>query len=1048
MSRLFYFQSDPPGRTVLTRGIGVQTIRSFDSPKLKLLLPVPGIFGIQPVAALTATVMKVEDRCIIFSGISANGSPLDYNLVIRWSHHDAFYFNANRALSNTHPLDELLAANIPMDEVVITAQIVDPADINAVERSRELRFRILPNILGDPVPDPALYNLRVGDDIAPVFSVGDMPVPVRGLSVTIPTKRSFFNGAAAFKATNLQGESISPKFTLVNVSQPDSPPVPREQYVTPPDFSIHGLILSNVILGGGVTLGVNAPARWRTFPDLPSPAVSNNGTQEWEKMPEILHARRATKDTSILLSVTLSDNRFAFQDPISSLRGIPSLRNIIDTARRFLPQISPQTGWTIVPLKVDPVQLTCTFSPSPEDTIPGSGHSKMALEYNWIGDQTSGKLVASFDLIVDRPSSTPGETPLRIFDCDFVVAIESIDVAPGRIRLHNIHGTRMPASPMHGVPPPPSVRIPFDLELEIQNTSAAGTPLPAEFNLEALGFRNGIQPDIIAGSLRHLIMAVHSGSARLHLRFLLPQQNGNPASPDRDFVSVDIYDLPANPRPIDIEIPEPLVLHLDEWRDLAFTSSAPLNLQTSPRTDIIYSSGELLGIAEKWGRTPLAPELQQITVDIDTDFGSMPPIPVTNVTSAGRFTQPLSDLRLGTNSIQVTAWKPINIVMNGTPSVVTIELKGVLPVSPPILLPATLQDGDFVLRRALSGLRSGYARASAAHVMHMGRSGATLAISPALPLVYDSSITSVPTLVLPQELGRHQLWVRATNDFGQTDSALIELIAPRPEIEINPRTNNLPHDPRDLYNVGNSVVSCDGYISFIHALEVEFFEDGRSRFRRTIPDSDALSARRENMRFPSTGTFQERVGVLFHLDARNEFVRFDEDIEVTITRRANVFSFRDLELEIIAVDPNAHIIFDEISPYVIHESTSSSDPDQNLAGILLILDIVDTPSATGIDTIRFTVARDLDSNGRAIPARLDYRVEYRSGECIGPDYELFANFLSTTSESVDESRSESFPIELVDQTDLAEGHHYWRKVFVNSSSNSHALYFVTARYLL
>ena len=380
------------------------------------------------------------------------------------------------------------------------------------------------------------------------------------------------------------------------------------------------------------------------------------------------------------------------------------------------------------------------------------------------------------------------------------------------------------------------------------------------------------------------ISATGPGVANLSCRFE-PYDISDPSKIPPDLV---FWDLPKQAAKLVIDVKPPLRAHLERWSDLYFNGNTAVPLDHgNPLEELIYSSGTLAATVDNHN-----PDSQQqiIKVIVEPPSGQTSETPI----RAGQEIDASGDVHVdvegldydldaddGANRVSLSAWKPINEVMDGGPDVVTVTLKTVAPNPVEILEPA---DGITVRKRRIDNVRYRYGRAYLARVTDFSS-----------PMAEDSHETYVPQtrdsgpVNLSPTPGDHSVYFLAYNDFSGAGEVYDEITihAPAPSISVD---LTLPADKSIEPNrVGFTVPSADATVNATNAVTVEIWKDGNRLTTLTMASGAgaALTEQRATS-LPPQGHGDLEVGDnTFEFRAINEFAT--TSTQITINKRARLF---------------------------------------------------------------------------------------------------------------------------------------------------------------
>ncbi len=351
------------------------------------------------------------------------------------------------------------------------------------------------------------------------------------------------------------------------------------------------------------------------------------------------------------------------------------------------------------------------------------------------------------------------------------------------------------------------------------------------------------------------------------------------------------WTLPKQAATLVIDVKPPLRAHLLTWSDVHFNGNTAVALdQGNPLEELIYASGTLEATVDN--HNP-ASQHEIIKVIVEPPGGQSTEIPLhagQEITADGDVEVDVAGLDYdfdaddGSNGLSLSAWKPINEVVDGGPDVVSVTLKAVPPKSLEILEPA---DGITVKRTQIPHVRCRYARAAFAAIgdrlgadlwNNFGNSTQT----------YDLTTRDLGPYTLVSEPGDHELTLTAYNDFAPGNVfTSITIHAPAPTITVDLQ----PDDPDKFMapnKVGHSVTKVPALITATNALTVEIWQGGTrlTTFIMAEGSETVLTAQNTLPTLPPQGHLQAGDNT-FELRAINDFAI--TSTQVTINRRAKIF---------------------------------------------------------------------------------------------------------------------------------------------------------------
>jgi hypothetical protein len=484
----------------------------------------------------------------------------------------------------------------------------------------------------------------------------------------------------------------------------------------------------------------------------------------------------------------------------------------------------------------------------------------------------------------------------------------------------------------------------FSLRLSIED------PKVAEF-YSTLPVNHGKHCGIL--DLSEILRAVGEGDTTLRVRAMRPPQPID--------ASLDEFESSAEIQ-IPIHVPKPLEVVLSDYTDRFHGSggNAALALDSGTAFEVICDHGTLVG--EVKYHNPYSAS-EQVTLKVHTPEGDQPDInllsPSAFTTMTG-FSTPLTNFALvaddGDNVVTVEAWKPINELANGGPSVQSFILRAVRPTASELTNAVT--DAN-VVRRDIGDVAFTYSKALKGQVWERVGDGTGAIASTEQPASMLSRSVTLPHFRLRAIPGDHRLSAGAANDFDQVAGPEMTIHAPAPRI-----TTSLadwiaqPYRERTrqgLANeVGNSNTSVRVPVQIRYALSASITDEDD-----TTPislGSSPLNGTDLTMTIPGTGSL--RVGVNgFNIDATNEFSPMT--YSAVISRRGLVYDC-DVDADVLTIPDDESIRLHVTGLNLDGSHTELSD---STARTTLFFNVQNHPSPLGTLGVIIEPFRMVDEDG-------------------------------------------------------------------------------------
>jgi hypothetical protein len=480
--------------------------------------------------------------------------------------------------------------------------------------------------------------------------------------------------------------------------------------------------------------------------------------------------------------------------------------------------------------------------------------------------------------------------------------------------------------------------------------------------------------------LSELLRAVHPGDTTLRvLALALPQPID--ASLDEFAPSAEIE--------IPIHVPEPLEVVLGDYTDRFHGSggNAALALDLETAFDVICDHGTLAG--EVKHHNPYSSE-ERVTLKVHTPEGDRPDVDLLSpsaFTTMTGFSTPITNLALvvddGDNVVTVEAWKPINDLVSGGPSVKSFTLRAVRPTAS--ALTNALTDAT-VVRREIGDVVFTYSKALNAHVWERVGDDTGARASPEQPPSMVSRSAPLQHFRLRAAPGDHRLSAGASNDFDHVNGPEMTVHAPAPRI-----TSDVadwiaqPYRERTRVGfaseVGNSNTSVRVPVHIRYALSASITDEND-----TTPislGSNPINGTDLTLTIPRTGSLH--VGDNnFNVDATNEFSSMTHSAR--ISRRGNVYD-TDVDADVLTLPDDATI---RLHVTQVKLDGSRDELDDSTARTTIFFNVQDHPSPLGVLGVIIEPFRMVDEDDDGVaeteePASTDFGYQIR-GWATDPDY--------------------------------------------------------------
>jgi hypothetical protein len=410
-------------------------------------------------------------------------------------------------------------------------------------------------------------------------------------------------------------------------------------------------------------------------------------------------------------------------------------------------------------------------------------------------------------------------------------------------------------------------------------------------------FKLEIEKDIVEFDVTHLdpsagffavehdvtdwISAKRDGKARVTCE-IVPPDESNPALIPPDLV---FWDLPHEVSQIPIEVKQPLRAHLLTWSDLHFSGVDAIRLDAgTPVQELIYAAGTLTGTIDN--HNP-ASEQEIVKVIVDPPSGQTSETPVAagvELNASGDVTVDVDGLDYdfttdsGANTVTLSAWKPINEVMEGKADEAIVTLNAAIPEPLEILEPA---NDITVSRQRLVNIKYRYGLATRARL----EDGSTQ-LAQNTNETYAPETRDTGEVFLNATPGEHAIDLVGYNDFAAGGEVFEEITihAPAPTIAT---TLQLPADKSQEPNrVGHSItnVTVDATVTNAVKLEVWQGDDKLTTYVMTA-GTEAEFSQVEHVTLPPSGNLAVGDNT-FELRAINDFGTASRT--VVVKRRAKI----------------------------------------------------------------------------------------------------------------------------------------------------------------
>jgi hypothetical protein len=687
--------------------------------------------------------------------------------------------------------------------------------------------------------------------------------------------------------------------------------------------------------------------------------------------------------------IALDDGRVKLDAPRQNCRFLrgrrPGTATILvhATAPGFSNQIDTDPEVTTITVEVRPKQPRLNVTP---DYVQGTGPAnRLMVASDW--DEDAGALRGSLRIDVQATDTTATQDgtlvpyPHVLYDSltrtqvsgrlagNTMVLEAIVPLEPAENSSHHRTQTRRS----------------FEIELTIDNPSILSFELPG-VQLGANGTFTIYEP------LRRFLKATGSGTTDVTVRLKrIPEP-----LPDELLE----YDVTSAVRQVTVEIPKPLVAHLDVWSDDHFGSTPgadAIDLTTpGPLGPLIYDHGEVSGRVEHFD--PAIANLDRVELVIQRP-GFLDE--VVDLRAAGwleddgSFAGPIGELRHLANDpinrLILRAWRPVNLAVDGAPSEATADLEATRPTISNV---GTLSVGPEIVRRDIGSLTYEYGLATSAKVVESPVSGGDpLDLTSLRPVAYDPRSVTTPAMEVRDALGARRIAIVAENDFGRTVHEVAILTAAMPTLtlgEVVPSSApSLPpeialedaRDPNDSRRVGHHVekVTLSFVVRFAHTLRGGEITD----VDEPLPaPGNPMQASNRSVVLPFDLATLADGNNAFRLIARNDFDEVSRDI--TIHRRGNTFVSISARFEMETTDPNGTV---SVSWRLNDDEPARFNQGSPDLSVTVPTDV----ESSRPDLLSWSVEL-LDADGNAAPESVNH-FESQTGWIRGPDYESRRAFL-------------------------------------------------------
>jgi hypothetical protein len=495
---------------------------------------------------------------------------------------------------------------------------------------------------------------------------------------------------------------------------------------------------------------------------------------------------------------------------------------------------------------------------------------------------------------------------------------------------------------------------------------------------------------------------------------------------------------PSAEMQIPIHVPPPVEVVLSNYTDRFHGSAgnAALALDSGTAFDVICDHGTLTG--EVKNHNPYSSE-ERVTLKVHTPEGDQPDVDVLSpsaFTTMTGFSTPITNLALvvddGDNVVTVEAWKPINELVNGGPSVKSFILRAVRPTAS--ALTNALTDAT-VVRRDIGDVAFTYSKALKGYVWERVGDDTGSAASPEQLASMVSRPVTLQHFRLRAAPGDHRLRAGADNDFDQVSGPEITIHAPAPRVTSNAADwIAQPYRERTRLGVadevGNSNTSVRVPIHIRYALSASITDE--SDTTPISPGSNPINGTDLWQTIPRTGNL--RVGVNgFSVAATNEFST--ETRSWAIRRRGLVYD-SDVDADVLTIPDDATI---RLHVTRVNLDGSHTELNDSSGRTTLFFNVQNHPSPLGMVGVIIEPFRmvDEDDDGDAEteePASTDFGYLIR-GWATDPDYFHLTPYLVVDPADVvwDDS---SFNVASLGDEDAFPGQTFWFSVRIAAFDGS------------
>ena len=608
---------------------------------------------------------------------------------------------------------------------------------------------------------------------------------------------------------------------------------------------------------------------------------------------------------------------------------------------------------------IDPVTLELTLDS--DDQHGGD----LVLEDQWDPDQRM--ILGGLRIRVTRPADPP-ET---LYDSDSRAAVYGT-VSATEMVLQVVVPEDRDGSRWRD-----SRRASFRIRLTIENGNVACFQPP------------GLDPTGVsfqfAGDLKQILRAAGPGTSDLLVAL---EPLGEPL-PEDCFQ----FEMPVEQGFV-IRVPAPLECHINSWSDTYFAGQNQLNLSApGPYPELIHATGTVYGqvvnhrpdsTSEQWRLRVHRPD--GTTIDFDQD--------AVMLVADGSFVRWLTPERLqeGDNRFELWAWKPINEVVNGGPSIAERTLRGTRPRVQATVIDPQYGNAGRVVTRAVPLITWSWERALHASLHDQVGNGTPLELAVDDQVRYDRHRAQTTTARLSAAVGPHRVFATASNDFGESAGAADTRTAVAPQLT---QSLSVPAGFAGKFltpeRVGNSVQRVTSSLSFRFAQQWTIRQGGATLAGGNPADPFAGGSAERDL--PGSATELAVGDNQFSFRAFNEFASIG--LSVSVNRRDRVFDVPQgsltLDPRVRGDTPSDHDQYRVSWIMLLAGQTVASGEG---AGVIITLPAgVELPSPLGFDSIQWTVNLFVDGEDHGTEDAPMLIAIDALGDIIGPDFEhLLAAF--------------------------------------------------------